>query len=61
MEAGLDSLGATELHSKLCASFECELPATVALDFPNAIALADYISNQLDEQKAINKKSSSHR
>lgn len=50
MEAGLDSLGAVELHSRLCASFNCELPATIAFDFPNAMALARYIADKLDLQ-----------
>ena len=51
MEAGLDSLGAVELHSRLCASFKCELPATIAFDFPNASALARYIASKLVVQE----------
>ncbi len=51
MEAGLDSLGAMDLHKTLCASFECELPATIAFDFPNALALARYIASILDVQE----------
>ena len=37
MEAGLDSLGAMELHERLCATFKCELPATIAFDFPSTM------------------------
>ena len=51
MEAGLDSLGAIELHTRLCANFKCELPATIAFDFPNALALAKYIASKLDVQE----------
>lgn len=60
MEAGLDSLGAVELHSNLCAAFKCELPATVVFDFPNINALATYISAKLARQDATDNLPSSH-
>ena len=50
METGLDSLGVVDLHERLCASFKCELPATIAFDFPSTVALAEYIANQLNAQ-----------
>ena len=53
MEAGLDSLGAMELHERLCATFKCELPATIAFDFPSTMDLAKYIANQLNAQEVI--------
>ena len=44
-EAGLDSLGAVELHRSLEAEFMVQLPATVAYDYPTAAALAQYITS----------------
>lgn len=47
MEAGLDSLGAVELRSSLAISFDTELPATLAYDYPTAAALSDFIASQI--------------
>ena len=47
MEAGLDSLGAVDLRSSLAAAFGLELPATVIFDYPNAVALAEWLQSQL--------------
>ena len=43
MEAGLDSLGSIQLRTNLGERFSMDMPATLALDFPNALAIATYI------------------
>ena len=43
MEAGLDSLGAVELHAELGTVFQLEMPATLTFDYPTIAALATYI------------------
>lgn len=48
MEAGLDSLGAVELRTAICASFGMDLPATVVFDYPTISALAGYIASNTD-------------
>ncbi len=45
MEAGLDSLGAVELHNALGTKFGLELPATITLDFPSIAALAAHLAS----------------
>lgn len=47
MEAGLDSLGATELQASLGAAFGMDLPATATIDHPTSAALAAYITSLL--------------
>ena len=46
MEAGLDSLGAVELRTKLGAEFGMELPATITFDHPSVAALAKFLAGQ---------------
>ena len=46
MEAGLDSLGALELHGALSAKFGVELPATLTFDYSTVAALAAYLTEQ---------------
>ena len=43
-KAGLDSLGALELHGAIADAFAVHLPATAAFDFPSLAALAARIS-----------------
>ena len=42
-EAGLDSLGAVELHRSLEAEFAMQLPATLAFDYPTPSSLTQHI------------------
>lgn len=44
-EAGLDSLGAVELHRSLEADFQLPLPATLAFDYPTPLSLAQHIAS----------------
>jgi acyl carrier protein len=44
---GLDSLVAVELKNSLEAAFGLPLPGSVALDYPSAELLSEFISNQL--------------
>ena len=46
MEAGLDSLGAVELRNALSARFGVQLPATLVLDHPTALAIAECLSGK---------------
>ena len=46
MEAGLDSLGAVELRNALSARFGMQLPATLVLDHPTALAIAECLSGE---------------
>ena len=52
-EAGLDSLGSVELRSSLGATFDLELPATLAFDYPSIDALAKFIASQLTETSLV--------
>ncbi len=52
MEAGLDSLGAVELRTSLCAAFSLDLPATVVFDYPTVTSLASFIASQVDVHPA---------
>ena len=50
MDAGLDSLGASELRSSLEASMRVELPATVVFDYPNAARMAAFLHATLEQR-----------
>ena len=47
LDAGLDSLGAVELHSTVQQSMGVELPSTLVFDYPNINAVAGFISETL--------------
>ena len=47
MEAGLDSLAATEMHNAISTSFrEHELPATFVFDYPTIDAMVQYLTSK---------------
>ncbi|MET3805465.1 acyl transferase domain-containing protein/acyl carrier protein [Nakamurella sp. UYEF19] len=46
-EMGFDSLAAVELRNRLTKLAGCKLPATVTFDFPNVVALAEHLTEQL--------------
>lgn len=43
MQAGLDSLGATELQRTISTQFQINVPATLAFDYPSVKALAEFV------------------
>lgn len=43
MAAGLDSLGTVELRNTLESTMKVSLPPTLAMDYPTAAAIAQYI------------------
>lgn len=47
LDAGLDSLGAVELHSTVQQTMGVELPSTLVFDYPNINAVAGFISDTL--------------
>lgn len=47
LEAGVDSLGAVELHNKLEAKLGIELPATITFDYPTTAALASFLATRM--------------
>jgi len=49
MDAGLDSLGAVELHNTVQQSMGVELPTTIVFDYPNINAVSSYISGEIKD------------
>lgn len=47
MAAGLDSLGTVELRNSLEGTLNVSLPPTLAMDYPTATAIAEFISTKL--------------
>ncbi|HEU4944171.1 MAG TPA: acyl carrier protein, partial [Solirubrobacterales bacterium] len=45
--AGLDSLGAVEMRNRLGTALDRRLSASVIFDYPNPLALADYLAGQV--------------
>ena len=50
LEAGLDSLGATELVSILAEQLSLELPGTLIFDYPTANALSKFLMESISKQ-----------
>jgi len=46
-DLGMDSITTVELRARLQDSLKCKLPVTVALEYPNVVALAGFIAAQL--------------
>jgi acyl transferase domain-containing protein/acyl carrier protein/ribosomal protein S18 acetylase RimI-like enzyme len=53
MQQGLDSLGATELASRLSSHFSIQLPAIVLFSFPSIAELAGHVSSLLNNQTGV--------
>ena len=47
MEAGIDSLAASEVVQQLNSQFEVELPATLLFDHPSVMALSTCVASEL--------------
>lgn len=47
MEAGIDSLGATELQQKLADTLGVELPSTLVFDYPTVAAMSEFIAGRV--------------
>ena len=47
MEAGIDSLGATELQQKLADGLGIELPSTLVFDYPTVDAMTGFLATKL--------------
>jgi 3-oxoacyl-(acyl-carrier-protein) synthase/acyl carrier protein len=47
MEAGIDSLGATELQQKLADGLGIELPSTMVFDYPTVDAMTDFLATKV--------------
>jgi acyl carrier protein len=49
--AGLDSIGAVEVRRAVGAAAGLELPATLVFDHPSVAAVAEHVSEQLEERR----------
>lgn len=47
MEAGIDSLGATELQQNLADALSLELPSTLVFDYPTVNAMTEFLAGKL--------------
>jgi acyl transferase domain-containing protein/acyl carrier protein len=52
LELGFDSLAAVELRNRLDLATQLRLPATLIFDYPNPIAVADYLCEVLSGKQA---------
>ena len=52
-ELGLNSLVAIELRNALAASLQCNLPSTLAFDYPTISALARHLEQRLFPAEAV--------
>ncbi len=60
MAAGLDSLGAVELHSSLQQRLGVQLPSTLVFDYPTVAALTEFLSAKLAGQQGASPAASSY-
>ena len=49
-QLGMDSIMTVELRSRLQEGLGCDLPVTVAFEYPNVVALAGFIAGELGLQ-----------
>ncbi|CAG9464996.1 unnamed protein product [Pedinophyceae sp. YPF-701] len=49
MDAGLDSLGAVEVHAKLQTELNVDLPQTIVFDYPTVSELAKHLSQMMGQ------------
>ena len=59
-DAGLDSLGAVEMRNALSESFNMELPASLAFDYPTSAALIAYLMAFFDDGNNAKETSVNH-
>ena len=57
MEAGIDSLAATELQQKLADELSVELPSTLVFDYPTVDSIIDFLMDKLDNAGSMQRTS----
>lgn len=53
MEAGVDSLAASEFVQQLAAEFGVELPATLLFDHPSMSSIASHVADELSSASSM--------
>lgn len=55
MDAGIDSLSSVELRTNLQKAFGVSLPSTVMFNYPTTLSIADYLVEQMTDNKVTMK------